>query len=122
MRDSVPWLWTEILCEKIGMWILVQGVSKRAWKLWKLIQIFSEDVYSVINCHDVAKHTEFYLVQLHFNVTSTGNAGCLKMSFTMVLQMLLCPFSVNVSVTLATQQYLEYIWNTAVKLFLKHPV
>jgi hypothetical protein len=36
----------------------------------------------VLNCHNVAKHAEFYLGYLRFNVTSTGNAGCLKKSFT----------------------------------------
>jgi hypothetical protein len=39
-------------------------------------------MHSVLNCHNVAKHTEFYLGQLRFNVTSTGNAGCFKKSFT----------------------------------------
>jgi hypothetical protein len=36
-------------------------------------------MYSVLNYHNVAKHTEFYLGKLLFNVTSTGNAAwCLK--------------------------------------------
>jgi hypothetical protein len=39
-------------------------------------------MYSVLNCHNVAKHTEFYLGQLRFNATCTGNAGCFKKSFT----------------------------------------
>jgi hypothetical protein len=39
-------------------------------------------MHSVLNCHNVAKHTEFYLGQLRFIVTSIGNAGCLKKSFT----------------------------------------
>jgi hypothetical protein len=34
-------------------------------------------MYSVSNCHNVAKQTEFYLGQLRFNVISTCNAGCL---------------------------------------------
>jgi hypothetical protein len=38
----------------------MQGASKRALQLWKLIYIYSEDMYSVFNCHIVAKHTEFY--------------------------------------------------------------
>jgi hypothetical protein len=41
-------------------------------------------MYSVLNCHNVAEHTEFYLGYLRFNATSTGNAGCLKKSVTMV--------------------------------------
>jgi hypothetical protein len=39
----------------------MQGVSKIDLQLQKLIQINSEDMYSVLNCHNVAKHTEFYL-------------------------------------------------------------
>jgi hypothetical protein len=31
----------------------VQGVTKRA------LQMYSEDIYSVLNCHDVGKHTSF---------------------------------------------------------------
>jgi hypothetical protein len=38
-------------------------------------------MYSVLNCHNVAKRTEFYLGWLQFSVTSTGNAGCFKKSF-----------------------------------------
>jgi hypothetical protein len=41
-------------------------------------------------CHNVAKYIKFYLGELRFNVTSTGNAGCFKKSFTLVFQMLLC--------------------------------
>jgi hypothetical protein len=37
-------------------------------------------MYSVLNCHIVAKHTEFYLGWLRFNVTSIGNAECFKKS------------------------------------------
>jgi hypothetical protein len=44
---------------------------------------------SVLNCHNVARHTKFYLGYVGFNVAFTGNAGCLKKSF-MVFQMLLC--------------------------------
>jgi hypothetical protein len=35
-------------------------------------------MYSVLNCHNVAKHTEFYLGQLQFHVFFTGNIGCFK--------------------------------------------
>ena len=38
-----------------------QGVSKRALQLWKLIEIYTEDIHNVLNCQNVAKHTEFYL-------------------------------------------------------------
>jgi len=37
----------------------VQGVSKRALQLWKLIEIYTEDIHKVLNCQNVAKHTEF---------------------------------------------------------------
>jgi hypothetical protein len=47
---------------------------------------FSQDVYSVLNCHNVAKHTEFCLTF----IGNAGNAGCFKKSFTSVFQMLLC--------------------------------
>jgi hypothetical protein len=39
-------------------------------------------MYSVLNCHNAVKHTEFYLGQLQFNVISSGNAGCFEKSFT----------------------------------------
>ena len=38
-----------------------KGVSKRALQLWKLIEIYTEDIHNVLNCQNVAKHTEFYL-------------------------------------------------------------
>jgi hypothetical protein len=52
---------------------LVQGASKQALQLWKLVYIYiyiylfiylfiySEDMYSVLNCHNVANYAEFYL-------------------------------------------------------------
>jgi hypothetical protein len=42
-------------------YIYIQGVSKRALHLWKLIEIYTEDIHNVLNCQNVAKHTEFYL-------------------------------------------------------------
>jgi hypothetical protein len=39
-------------------------------------------MYGVLNCHNVARHTEFYLGQLRFNVTSIANAGSFKNNFT----------------------------------------
>jgi hypothetical protein len=41
--------------------VLIQGVSERALQLWKLIEIYTEDIHNVLNCQNVAKHTEFYL-------------------------------------------------------------
>ena len=42
-------------------WEDIQGVWKRALQLWKLIEIYTEDIHNVLNCQNVAKHTEFYL-------------------------------------------------------------
>jgi hypothetical protein len=39
-------------------------------------------MYSVLIRHNVAKHTEFYLGLLRFNVTFIDNAGCFKNSLT----------------------------------------
>jgi len=39
----------------------IQVVSKRALQLWKRIEIYTEDIRNVLNCQNVAKHTEFYL-------------------------------------------------------------
>jgi hypothetical protein len=34
----------------------IEGVSKRALQLWKLIEIYKEDIHNVLNCQNVAKH------------------------------------------------------------------
>jgi hypothetical protein len=68
---------------------VAQGVSKRALQLWKLIPIYSEDMCSVLNFHNVANHAEFYLGYLRFNMTSTGNAACFKKSSTVLIQLLM---------------------------------
>jgi hypothetical protein len=34
------------------------SVSKRALQLLKLIEIYTEDIQNVLNCQNVAKHTE----------------------------------------------------------------
>ena len=39
----------------------IQGVSKRALQLWKRLEIYTEDIHNVLNCQNVAKHTDFYL-------------------------------------------------------------
>jgi hypothetical protein len=49
------------------------------------------------NCHNVANTSEFYLGQVRFNVTSTGNS-------------------------LFQKELYNGIWNTIVQLFLKHSV
>jgi hypothetical protein len=56
-------LWTCIACPSLSVSasLCVQGVSKIALQLWKLLQIYLEDMHSVLNCHNVARHTEFYL-------------------------------------------------------------
>jgi hypothetical protein len=48
-------------CDIQGGLRKTQGVSERALQLWKSISIYSEDMYSVLKCYDIAKHTEFYL-------------------------------------------------------------
>jgi hypothetical protein len=40
---------------------IIQGVSKRALQLRKLIEIYTDDIHKVLNSQNVAKHTEFYL-------------------------------------------------------------
>jgi hypothetical protein len=42
------------------------GCYKRAVQLWKFISIYSEDMYSVLNCHNVGKHIELVMVQCDF--------------------------------------------------------
>jgi hypothetical protein len=37
--------------------IVPKSVSKRALKLRKIINIYSENIYSVLTCHNVTKHT-----------------------------------------------------------------
>jgi hypothetical protein len=66
------------------------GCFKRGLQFWKFLSVYSEDMCSVLNCHNVAKHTEFYLRELRFNVNYTDNGGCFKRSFTTIFQMLLC--------------------------------
>jgi hypothetical protein len=58
------------------------GVSKRDLQLPNIMCIYLEDMCSGLNCHSVAKHTEFYLGQFWFNVTFAGNVGCFEKSFT----------------------------------------
>jgi hypothetical protein len=41
--------------------VSVQGVSKRALQILKLIEIYTEDIHNILNCQNVAKHTEFHL-------------------------------------------------------------
>jgi hypothetical protein len=82
-------------------------------------------MYSVLNCHNVAKHTEFNLGLLRFNVASSANAGVSKKFYNgipnaamwQVLQKRLhlrtnCP-SFNV-----TQPH-SNIWSIIVKLFFE---
>jgi hypothetical protein len=59
-QKTILWQKVKVLNVKCGD-IYIQGVSKRALKLWKLIEIYTEDIHNVLNCQNVAKHTEFYL-------------------------------------------------------------
>jgi len=58
----------------------IQGVSKRALQLWKRIEIYTEDIHNVLNCQNVAKHTEFYL-ECSYHL-------CLQMSLNSELELL----------------------------------
>jgi hypothetical protein len=66
----------------------MQGISKRALQFWELIEIYSEDMYSVSMFHNVAKYTEFHR-DSYGSMIFTGNEGCFKKSFAVVFQMLL---------------------------------
>jgi hypothetical protein len=72
-------------------------------------------MYSVLNCRNVAKLTEFYLGYLRFIVTSTGNAGRFKKGLYSGIP------NVTVWRVIRKRVHLKApIWNTIVKLFLKH--
>jgi hypothetical protein len=62
-RTSFSFCYTRIECFKKSFTTL------RAYR-----NLFEGHV-QCFNCHNVAKHTEFYLGLLRFNVTLTGNAG-----------------------------------------------
>jgi hypothetical protein len=84
--------------------------------------MYSENMYSVLNCHNVAKSTEFYLGQLRFNAISTGKCMVFKKkSFTMLFQMLLCGECYQKRLHLKAHKLSIVQWNTFVKLFFKHP-
>jgi hypothetical protein len=40
--------------------------------------MYSEDMYSVLNCRNVVNDVKFCLGMLRFNETPTANAGCFK--------------------------------------------
>jgi hypothetical protein len=50
--NATSWSWLSAL---------IQGVSKRALQLWKRTEIYTGDIHNILNCQNVAKHTEFYL-------------------------------------------------------------
>jgi hypothetical protein len=103
--------------------VFTQDVSNRALPFRKLIQIYSEDMYSVLNCHNAAKYTDFYLGYLRFNVTSIGNAECFKKSFTMVFQMLLCASVMKIFTLKGIQTvHCSTPLECHCKAFLKHSV
>jgi hypothetical protein len=56
----------------------VYRVFEKSFNILKAyINLFRRHVKS-LNCHNVAKHTEFCLGYLRLNETSTGIAGCFK--------------------------------------------
>jgi hypothetical protein len=78
-------------------------------------------MYSVLNCHNVAKQTKFYLGQLRFNVPFAGNAVCFK-SASQLCSKCYSVASVTKTFTLKGVQTIHHsphsdIWNTNVKLF-----
>jgi hypothetical protein len=56
---------------RIYAYIYIQDVSKTALQLWKLIEIYTEDIHNVLNCQNIAKHTEFYLGELFATVSTS---------------------------------------------------
>jgi hypothetical protein len=60
-------------CTKLQLFVshhLKQGVSKGGLQVWKLMWIYSEDMFSVLNCHNVEKHrvlSEIVTVQCNFH-------------------------------------------------------
>ena len=51
----------------VSSWNNIQGVSKRALQLWKLIEIYTEDIHNVLNCQNVAKYTELTFVDFEWS-------------------------------------------------------
>jgi hypothetical protein len=51
----------EVVLLWYNLFVLIEGASERALQLRKHIYLYSEDMCSVLNCHDVARHAEFYL-------------------------------------------------------------
>jgi hypothetical protein len=51
------------------------GCYEKSFTNLKAYINYSEDMCSVLNCHNVGKHTEFYLGQSWFDMTSIGNAA-----------------------------------------------
>jgi hypothetical protein len=59
----------------------VQGVWKIASQIWKLIYIYSEDIYSVLNCHNAGKHRVLpwtFMIQCEFHWYCDRHATCSK--------------------------------------------
>jgi hypothetical protein len=56
----------------------IQSVSKRAVQLWKSIQIYTEDIHNVSNCHNVAKHCKFDARGTVVSNTATASAPALE--------------------------------------------
>jgi spermidine synthase len=40
---------------------VIKKKKKRALQFWNLIEIYTEEIHNVLNCQNIAKHTEFYL-------------------------------------------------------------
>jgi hypothetical protein len=59
----------------ILVYVYVYRVFKKELYNFVSLYKFIQRTLSVLNCHNITKHTEFYLGWLRFNVTSIGNAG-----------------------------------------------
>jgi hypothetical protein len=64
-------------------------------------------MYSVLNCFNVARDTEFCWVSYN-SVTSSDKAWCFKNSFTLAFQMLLCETSVMKTFALKSIQTIHH--------------
>jgi hypothetical protein len=74
--------------------IHIQGVSKRALRIWKSIQIYTEDIHNVLNSHDVAKHCKLYSrgTVVPNNATTSAPAVEIKMATFSCAKLARCMF------------------------------
>ena len=49
------------VCVYTYIYKIYRVFQKELYNFWKRIEIYTEDIHNVLNCQNVAKHTEFYL-------------------------------------------------------------